>query len=192
MLSLQNKNTEWQFNFGELPISLDNIIRKVSEFDVQWTYDTSRQDRLSTHKDTEMFPLRFMDYGWQTGEGNTSYDLNLFEDIEFNKDILSIYDHLESIYDGKVVRCEIVKMHSKSNIKSHVDGGTMLQLARRIHIPLITNPGVVFEVFGVKKHFDIGSWYEINNMLPHSVVNDGEFDRVHIIIDLMPNKYLEE
>jgi aspartyl/asparaginyl beta-hydroxylase (cupin superfamily) len=81
-------------------------------------------------------------------------------------------------------------MNKNSSIKSHVDGGVMLQLGRRIHIPLITNPKVIFEVFGEKKYLQVGSWYEINNIIPHSVINESEYDRVHLIIDLMPNKHL--
>lgn len=192
MLNLQDKNTEWQIKHDVLPIDLKNIINAVTLFDKEWKYDTSRQDKMSTHKNTEMFPLRFMDYGWQPGQGNTSYDLNLFNDKIFNEDIFRIYEYLEAHYYGKVVRSEIVKMHSGSDIKTHVDGGTMLQLARRIHIPLITTDKVIFEVFGVKKHFEVGNWYEINNMLPHSVIHGGGIDRVHIIIDVMPNIYLEQ
>lgn len=192
MLDLQDKNTEWQIKTNPLPINLHNLIELVSAFDKEWGYDTSRQDKMSTHKNTEMFPLRFMDYAWQPGQGNTSYDLNLINDKTFNEIIFKIYEYLENEYNGKVVRCEIVKMHPGSDIKTHVDGGTMLQLARRIHIPLITTKEVIFEVFGVKKHFEVGNWYEINNMLPHSVIHGGNIDRLHIIIDIMPNIYLEQ
>jgi aspartyl/asparaginyl beta-hydroxylase (cupin superfamily) len=83
-------------------------------------------------------------------------------------------------------------MNKKSSIKPHVDGGVMLQLGRRIHIPLITNPKVIFEVFGESKYLEVGNWYEINNIIPHSVINDSEYDRVHFIIDLMPSKHLGE
>jgi aspartyl/asparaginyl beta-hydroxylase (cupin superfamily) len=81
-------------------------------------------------------------------------------------------------------------MNKRSGIKSHVDGGVMLQLGRRIHIPLITNPKVIFEVFEEKKYLEVGNWYEINNIIPHSVINDSDHDRIHAIIDIMPNKYL--
>jgi hypothetical protein len=34
-----------------------------------------------------------------------------------------------------------------------------------------------------------GIGYEINNQLPHSVDNPSNEDRVHLIIDILPNEY---
>jgi hypothetical protein len=190
MLKLPDKNTSWNYQYGSLPVDLSSIIQEVKSFENEWLLDTSRQDKLATHKDTKMFQLRFMSYHWELGQGNTSYDINYFKNKESNDSLLSIYEYLENIYNGKVIRGEIIQMNKNSSIKSHVDGGVMLQLGRRIHIPLITNPKVIFEVFGEKKYLQVGSWYEINNIIPHSVINESEYDRVHLIIDLMPNKHL--
>jgi hypothetical protein len=190
MLKLPDKNTSWNYQYGSLPVDLSSIIQEIKSFENEWLLDTSRQDKLATHKDTKMFQLRFMSYHWELGQGNTSYDINYFKNKESNDSLLSIYEYLENIYNGKVIRGEIIQMNKNSSIKSHVDGGVMLQLGRRIHIPLITNPKVIFEVFGEKKYLQVGSWYEINNIIPHSVINESEYDRVHLIIDLMPNKHL--
>lgn len=190
MSKLPDKNTSWNYQYGFLPVDLSYIIQEIRSFQEEWLLDTSRQDKLATHKDTKMFQLRFMSYHWEPGDGNTSSDINYFKNKESNENLSSIYEYLENIYDGKVIRAEIIQMNKNSSIKSHVDGGVMLQLGRRIHIPLITNPKVIFEVFGEKKYLQVGSWYEINNIIPHSVINESEYDRVHLIIDLMPNKHL--
>jgi hypothetical protein len=190
MSKLPHKNTSWHYQYGFLPVDLSYIIQEIRSFQEEWLLDTSRQDKLATHKDTKMFQLRFMSYHWELGDGNTSSDINYFKNKESNENLSSIYEYLENIYDGKVIRAEIIQMNKNSSIKSHVDGGVMLQLGRRIHIPLITNPKVIFEVFEEKKYLEVGSWYEINNIIPHSVINDSEYDRVHLIIDLMPNKHL--
>jgi hypothetical protein len=190
MSKLPDKNTSWNYQYGFLPVDLSYIIQEIRSFKEEWLLDTSRQDKLATHKDTKMFQLRFMSYHWELGDGNTSSDINYFKNKESNENLSSIYEYLENIYDGKVIRAEIIQMNKNSSIKSHVDGGVMLQLGRRIHIPLITNPKVIFEVFGEKKYLQVGSWYEINNIIPHSVINESEYDRVHLIIDLMPNKHL--
>lgn len=190
MSKLPDKNTSWNYQYGFLPVDLSYIIQEIRSFQEEWLLDTSRQDKLATHKDTKMFQLRFMSYHWELGDGNTSSDINYFKNKESNESLSSIYEYLENIYDGKIIRAEIIQMNKNSSIKSHVDGGVMLQLGRRIHIPLITNPKVIFEVFGEKKYLQVGSWYEINNIIPHSVINESEYDRVHLIIDLMPNKHL--
>ena len=41
--------------------------------------------------------------------------------------IEKIYNHLEKIYNAKVIRTKIVKMHEKSNIKPHVDGSDAMK-----------------------------------------------------------------
>lgn len=190
MLKLPDKNTSWNYQYGSLPIDISSIIQEINSFEEEWLRDTSRQDKLATHKDTKMFQLRFMSYHWELGQGNTSYDINYFKNKQSNESVNAIYEYLENLYDGKVIRGEIIQMNKHSGIKPHVDGGVMLQLGRRIHIPLITNPKVIFEVFGEKKYLEVGNWYEINNIIPHSVINDSEYDRVHFIVDLMPNKHL--
>lgn len=190
MLKLPDKNTSWNYQYGYLPVDLSSIIQETKYFENEWLLDTSRQDKLATHKDTKMFQLRFMSYHWELGQGNTSYDINYFKNKQSNESVNVIYEYLENLYDGKVIRSEIIQMNKHSVIKSHVDGGVMLQLGRRIHIPLITNPKVIFEVFKEKKYLEVGSWYEINNTIPHSVRNDSEYDRVHLIVDLMPSKHL--
>jgi hypothetical protein len=190
MLKLPDKNTSWNYQYGSLPIDLSSIIQEINSFEEEWLRDTSRQDKLATHKDTKMFQLRFMSYHWELGQGNTSYDINYFKNKQSNESVNDIYEYLENLYDGKVIRGEIIQMNKHSGIKPHVDGGVMLQLGRRIHIPLITNSKVIFEVFGEKKYLEVGNWYEINNIIPHSVINDSEYDRVHFIVDLMPNKHL--
>lgn len=66
----------------------------------------------------------------------------------------------------------------------------MLHYSRRIHIPVITNPEVYFTVNNEKINMIESQGYEINNTLPHSVENNSALDRVHIIIDIMPNNML--
>jgi hypothetical protein len=35
-----------------------------------------------------------------------------------------------------------------------------------------------------------GECWEINNMQYHEVINDSEEDRIHLIIDIIPNEYI--
>jgi hypothetical protein len=191
MLKVKDKDTTWQFLQGALPIDLTPIIEEVISFKNEWLLDTSRQDKLATHKDTEMFQLRFISYYWELGQGNNSKEINSFKEVSSNKALKDIYSYLEEIYDSQVVRCEVIKMHKNSNIETHIDSGEFLNLGRRVHIPLITNKNVIFTVFNSKVNMEVGNWYEINNSLPHSVSNESDLDRTHLIIDLMPSKFLE-
>ena len=46
--------------------------------------------------------------------------------------------------------------------------------------------GVRFTIDGRPCPMRVGRWYEINNQLPHSVMNAGAEDRINFIFDYMP------
>ena len=54
----------------------------------------------------------------------------------------------------------------------------------RYHIPLKTNPYVVFTVGGEGRNLKEGEIWEIKNTEKiHSVYNKGFYDRIHLIVD---------
>ena len=61
---------------------------------------------------------------------------------------------------------------------------------KRTHIPIITNSEVTFTVGGETKFLKEGEIWEINNTKEHSVDNNSDIDRIHLLIDIMPNEEL--
>ena len=57
----------------------------------------------------------------------------------------------------------------------------------RIHVPIITNDEVVFSVGGEELNMREGEMWEINNATLHAVENRSEQDRIHLIVDWVPN-----
>ncbi len=55
----------------------------------------------------------------------------------------------------------------------------------RLHIPLATNPGVIFTTDDGECHMEVGKAYEFNPRAPHAVENRGETVRAHLIIDVV-------
>jgi len=190
-MPLEPKTTEWSIKRIK-SYSIDPIKQAVLLFDKEWGLDKSRQETYKTHKDTEMFQLRYMDYNWNSLSGVKPkyYNVNNMPDQLSQIRLLEIFNDLENEYVATVVRAEIVKMFANTSVRTHVDGGDMLNVSRRCHIPLITNKDVFFTVLNTTINMEEGSCYEINNGMPHSVKNSSNFDRVHLIIDLLPNKYL--
>ncbi|CAD7696637.1 unnamed protein product [Ostreobium quekettii] len=98
-----------------------------------------------------------------------------------------------------VIRLQLARMKPGTEVKKHVDSGGYAQLAHRIHVPLTSNGGVLFEVCTPEArstsffHTDeetchgidvaAGKAFEVNNRLPHRVVNSGQTDRIHLIMD---------
>eukprot|EP00511_Aplanochytrium_stocchinoi_P009972 CAMPEP_0204864368 /NCGR_PEP_ID=MMETSP1348-20121228/4016_1 /ASSEMBLY_ACC=CAM_ASM_000700 /TAXON_ID=215587 /ORGANISM="Aplanochytrium stocchinoi, Strain GSBS06" /LENGTH=477 /DNA_ID=CAMNT_0052014987 /DNA_START=81 /DNA_END=1514 /DNA_ORIENTATION=- len=53
----------------------------------------------------------------------------------------------------------------------------------RVHIPIISDPRVMFHAGNVKIHMEEGYAYLFDNADPHKVENPSEIDRIHLIFD---------
>jgi hypothetical protein len=75
-------------------------------------------------------------------------------------------------------------------------GGSIGKLAR-IHFPITTNPKVEFGVWeptGNKKVVNMkeGEVWFLDTRKPHTVVNNGDTNRIHLVVDVVTNKKLRE
>ncbi len=77
------------------------------------------------------------------------------------------------------------------HIKDHFDFHTSFQFGLvRLHIPILTDPGVAFIIDGQRMNWKAGElWYGDFSRV-HSVKNDSQIVRVHIVIDVLINDYL--
>jgi Flp pilus assembly protein TadD len=99
-----------------------------------------------------------------------------------------ILDYIQAYYrdNGFPARILFAKLLAHSNIPVHTDSGYSLLNCHRLHIPIVSNDRVAFYVGGEEKYMRSGEIWEINNGLDHSVENQGD-DRIHLIVDWMPN-----
>ena len=180
------KDTKWTIkHIGTF--KTEYLEKTILNFDKEWDLDISRQNIGMTHKHTKMFRLLETDYLWMPGTPINTIKVNEFDNIDANKEIQYIYDLLENMYSGKILRCEVIKLNANSEVYKHTDGGALLHYSRRIHIPIITSEKITFTVYNNTIHMKKSNAYEINNQLPHSVNNPTDIDRVHIIIDVLPD-----
>ena len=180
------KDTKWTIQDIGL-FSISNIKNEVENFEQEWLLDISRQNTGMTHKNTEMFRICATDYEWIPGSPIITESINELKNKDARNELLLIYKNLEEKYSGKIIRCEIIKLKKFSEVYKHTDGGPLLHYSRRVHIPLITHPDVTFTVMDNTIHMIEGRGYEINNQLPHAVKNNSNCDRIHIIIDILPD-----
>lgn len=89
-------------------------------------------------------------------------------------------------YNGRIVKCMIVKLPAHTQIGKHIDDQFSLVNSHRFHLPIKTNSDIIFYVDSVPYYFKREQWYEINNQLPHAVENNSDYDRVHLIVDILP------
>ena len=109
--------------------------------------------------------------------------------INFSQDILG---KLKEMYGpGKLWNIQLARMKGGAKILPHVDIGIDFALSHRIHIPLVTNENVTFTVDEKNFYLDVGSVYEINNTKLHSVVNNADYGRIHIVFDYVGDEYIQ-
>ena len=77
-----------------------------------------------------------------------------------------------------------MKLPAGNKVLPHIDKGKSFTIPRRIHLPITTNSKCFFTVGDTTKNLKLGELWEINNNgIMHSVTNDGDTDRIHLIVD---------
>jgi hypothetical protein len=89
----------------------------------------------------------------------------------------------------EVVR--ILFLPPEGHIKDHFDFHTSFQFGLlRLHIPIVTHPDVVFIIDGQRMNWNAGElWYGDFSKV-HSVKNDSQILRVHMVIDVQINDFV--
>lgn len=164
------------------------IKNKILQIEEKWLEDTSRQELFEVHKETTTVFLADYSLEWDL---NSPYAGTLREpDSLLWKLVEPIVKDLENIHNGKMGRVIFPKLSANKDIPAHIDGGDYLDVVRRHHIPIITNDNVFFRVGDETINMAEGECWEINNMKTHEVNNKSSEDRVHLLIDIIPNEYI--
>lgn len=89
----------------------------------------------------------------------------------------------------KAVR--LMRLTPGSRIKEHKDHDLAADWGQaRVHVPVTTNPGVTFLLNRAPVAMEPGQAWYLRLSDPHEVTNDGETDRVHLVIDCDVNDWL--
>lgn len=161
-------------------IKIKSFRDKINNFDNKlWDDFTFRQKTFEVHKETKTIPLIF----------DTDFRLNnptyLSEYNTFKNEFKIIENKLTKIYGkGFIIRAILVLLKSNSKINKHIDSGKSLSICHRIHVPIITHENVLFEINNEIKNLKAGEMWEINNSEKiHSVINNSNINRIHLIVD---------
>jgi hypothetical protein len=87
----------------------------------------------------------------------------------------------------------LMRLTPGSVIKEHTDLDLSFEEGTvRIHVPVVTNTGVEFYLNRSRVVLDAGSAWYLRLSDPHSVVNRGSSDRVHMVIDAEVNRWVAD
>jgi hypothetical protein len=85
---------------------------------------------------------------------------------------------------GEVLgRSRLMKLAAGAEVSAHVDFNYHWYTRLRIHIPVITNPQVIFHCAEQETHMRAGECWIFDSWRRHWVDNDSDEDRVHLVID---------
>ena len=157
--------------------NIKQIVLNISK--EEWEKFDFRQKTHDVHKETRTVPIIF---DIDSRSKNPTY-------LKNSKNYKKELDYLNDLFknefgDGFIIRAILVKLKSNSSISPHIDSGYSISISNRMHIPIITNDKVLFQVGEDIKILKEGEIWEINNIgKKHSVKNDSNEDRVHLIVD---------
>jgi len=90
-----------------------------------------------------------------------------------------------------IMAVRLLNLKSGAKIKPHKDNELAFEKGEaRIHIPVFTNTKVGFYVEDHQVTMNQGECWYINANLKHSVANNGNTDRIHLVIDCVVNDNL--
>jgi hypothetical protein len=167
------------FNYiGKIKLDkIKNIVNKLSK--EEWKSFDFRQKTFEVHRHTETIPIIY-------NEDFRETDLHYWPCYKKFKTLFKKIEDslLKHFSKGNIVRAILVKLKAHSKIDPHIDYGNSLEKCKRIHIPIVTNSNTFFTVGEEVKNLKEGEMWEINNSgKTHSVENNDNKDRIHLIVD---------
>ena len=120
---------------------------------------------------------------------------DLFFDSEIGS-ITQIISDLYSKYFLRFQRVRLMKLNAHTKIDKHTDRVDKEFLDEdepllRLHLPIKTNDKVVFSIWNGKskesKILETNQLYFVDVTKPHSVVNNSNEDRIHLVLDCYDN-----
>ncbi len=87
-------------------------------------------------------------------------------------------------------RSRLMGLEPEAEVPAHVDVHYYWRTHLRIHIPIVTNPGVTFTCGDTSVHMEPGECWVFDSFRWHDVQNSGSERRVHLVLDTVPTARL--
>lgn len=161
-------------------IDITNINQVILNNDLNWDEYTYRQTERYGQADTKTIPLI-----WSEDFVN-KLDWPLYN--TFKDSLNEIENNLNKLIGkGKIEYALLINLPKNKKILPHTDSGhDHFFKTKRIHIPIKTNDKCDFTVGDEIVQMKLGEVWEIDNAnKTHSVNNNGDTDRIHLLIDYM-------
>jgi aspartyl/asparaginyl beta-hydroxylase (cupin superfamily) len=103
------------------------------------------------------------------------------------------FSHVVDGFGCPVQRVRLLRLEPGANIHEHRDLGDGWAMGRvRLHVPIVTDERVEFYVDGLRVHMRAGELWYCDFTRPHRVHNKSDIGRVHIVLDLLVDRWLRD
>jgi len=175
-----------QFNAAKLQqeiSQLENFLWKEhynkSNYEGSWTTMQLRSINGMVENNTAIQPSALQN-------GHEFRDTPLMEQCAYIKEVIDFFE-----MEKTAVR--LMKLDAGAIIKAHQDHGLNFEEGEvRLHIPVFTNDKVKFMLEEEVIPMQEGSCWYLNLSLKHSVANESDSNRIHLVIDGMVNDWLTD
>lgn len=152
---------------------VDHYVKQ--HYDGDWSIVPLRAPAGETH------PIRMI----YAAPGCTSFvDTPLLDASPYLREVVAAFQApLRTVRLMRLTAGSVIKEHADMDLS--FEDGTV-----RLHVPVVTNPGVDFRLNGTQVVLDAGSCWYLRLSEPHSVANRGTEDRVHLVIDMDVNDWV--
>ena len=150
---------------------------------------------IANPKDWTAIPLTS-----ETGEAGSEADLRYWKGMDIKPtSILQASPYFQEVIDSfktDVIRARLLKLKAGTVIHEHRDYGQQRYSFERgwirVHIPVITHEKVAWNLRDETIPLKEGEAWYLSVCEPHSVRNDSEIDRIHVVLDMRVNDWLRE
>lgn len=87
-------------------------------------------------------------------------------------------------------RSRLMGLAPGADVRPHIDTSYHWRTHLRIHIPVVTNPGVLFTCDGESVHMRPGECWLFDSFRLHTVRNSGSKKRIHLVLDTVGDEHL--
>jgi len=150
-----------------------------------WETSRVRQQSFQVHRDTRSILFEWLENSWHPGMP-IMVEQHSYAPSDLAESVYGCANKLAHHHGGRIVKLMLAELAPGGRILGHIDQAPALREVHRCHVPIVTNPNVIFAIDHHPYYLPAGRAYELDNTRHHAVANNSKERRVHLICDILP------
>ena len=169
------------------------FLDEIASIPGAWELNTGRQDKIKVQREAEAIPLRGIVKS-KIGDRKRSdvHESRFTTSSERFPLARAFLTAFAAEQNADLGRGKIVRLTAGKRVYPHIDQGEYYRVRDRYHLILQSALGSYMKSGDEEVRMKEGDlwWFDNNQM--HEAHNDGDLDRIHIILDMLPMSRYEE